>query len=80
MEKTRREKIKKNEHSDCEAKKKLHWSDDWTIEYFKYNHPNPQLSIVPPIAHVLPVVDQGPHQPYLVDVEVQGDKYSLLVF
>ena len=41
---------------------------------------NPQLSIILSIARVLPIVEQGPHQPYLVGVEVQGDKYSLLVF
>lgn len=75
--------IKKNEHkrayykcthSDCQAKKKFHWSNDGTVEYFSYtnphNHPNPQSSIVPPIDHVLPIVEHGPHQPYLAGVEV----------
>jgi len=85
--------IKKNEHkrsyykcthSDCQAKKKFHRSNDGTIEYFSYtnphNHPNPQSSNVPPVDRVLPVVEQGPHQPYLAGVEVQGNKYSLLIF
>lgn len=82
--------IKKNEHkrsyykcthSNCQAKKKFHWSNDGTVEYFSdtnpHNHPNPQSSIVPPIDHALPIAEHGPHQPYLAGVEVQGDKYSL---
>ncbi|RHN59125.1 putative transcription factor WRKY family [Medicago truncatula] len=71
-------------HSDCQTKKKFYWSDDGTNEYFNYtnqhNHPNPQLRFVPLVAHVFPIVEQGPHQPYLAGVEVQGDKYCLLAF
>jgi len=71
-------------HSDCQAKKKFHWSDDGTIEYFTYtnphNDPNPQLRIVPLVAYVFPIVEEGPHQPYLAGVEVQGEKYFLLAF
>jgi len=25
-------------HSNCQAKKKFHWSEDWTIEYFTYTN------------------------------------------
>jgi hypothetical protein len=66
------------------VKQKRNFIDRMIREYFTYtsqhNHPNPRLSIVPQIARVLPVVEQGPHQPYLVGVEIQGDKFSLLVF
>jgi len=69
-----RKKIKKNEHkkgyykcthSNCQAKKKFHWSDDGTVEYFtyinQYNHPDPQLRIVPLVVLVVPIVEQGQH-------------------
>ena len=85
--------IKKNEHirgyykcthSNCQAKKQFHWSNDGTIEYFSYtslhNHLNPQPSNTPLDDRALPLVEQGPRQPYLAGVEVQGEKYSSLVF
>ncbi|KAL5101061.1 hypothetical protein RYX36_005388 [Vicia faba] len=67
-------------HSNCMAKKKFVMSPDGNFENYTYagqhNHPKPQLNTVPSVECVLPVVEQGPQQSSLADMEGQ-DKSSV---
>lgn len=65
-------------HSNCPAKKKFVMSPDGNFEGYTYtgqhSHLKPQSNTVPPVDPVLPIVEQGPPQSSLADVEGQGKK------
>lgn len=69
-------------YPNCQAKKQLQQSNNGHITdstcIGQHNHPKPQSNTILPVACVLPVVEQGPQEPSVTNVE--GEKYTLLEF